>query len=306
MTIHLWGLSLTLTLERLLLAFALGVGVAVGGAFSLLFTTLSSLAMRIMYLRRRSIHALLVKFLPAAREKVALWGGRWPLKALLPLAGGVLLALKAASSEAYIVSFYFLIVGGIVAFYLGSRERKPRIEEQVEELVVRLFSIWSTKPQLFAALDEVAGDIEEPLRGWARRAVGSYRLGVPVGRIWRRMKEEAEDPYLRQLVDILSWAEEAGMEEVREGLQGLEEKLRARKDLRRRAKVSLAMVSGTTRFFQAADGAAVILAILFPYLWSFYSETPARQLLFCLLATWFLAGAFYMQSEMERVKERVL
>jgi len=107
-------------------------------------------------------------------------------------------------------------------------------------------------------------------------------------------------------VDIVAWAEQAGMEQAVEALEGLHKRLAARRDLRRRSKVALALTSGTARFFQAANAAAVLSVAFVPFIQRFYTQSAARQLLFVIIATWPLLGALYMESEMGRLKEQVV
>ena len=230
--------------------------------------------------------------------------GRIPWKEAAPMAAGVLLALKV--SEAPLISLYFLLAGGILTWYIFARARKPSYGEQVDELAERLESIWTVKPQPFSALGETVEGLDEPLKGLILRALNAYRIGIPSERIWAQLREEGRDPYLTQLVDILAWAEAAGMKEVEEALSDLVKRLVARRDLNRRAKVSLALTAGTVKFLQAANLAAIVSVALTPYLRSFYSEGLPRQLMFFLIALIPLGGALYMQNEMERIREKVL
>lgn len=289
-----------MTLDRLCWIFGCSVGIVVGGAFCLGLMALVELARRLIYRRRYSFRSLFDRA-RTGLERFRSKGG-FPYRSLIPLAGGVLLAAKCY--KALVIAFFFLLSGAVLAWFI-SRGRERVHSGQVDELVEKLASIWMVEPQPFAALERAAEGMDDPLRGMLKSAVDSYRIGVPARRVWADLREQMDDPYLRQLVDILAWGQEAGMSEVEDALNGLEERLRARRDVRRRAKVSLAMISGTTKFFQAADGALLVAVPFMRYLWSFYSATTARQLLFCLVASWFLIGALYMQMELERVKEKV-
>ena len=293
-----------MTIEHLSWIFSLGVAAAAGCTIYLVLTTGTEIA-RTIRLRRKKIHLLAEKCLGVAKRKpVGARVGRVPWKEALPILGGVLLALK--TSKAPLISLYFLVAGSVLTWYFLAKARNPSYGQQVDELAEKLGSIWTVKPQPFAALGEAVEGLDEPIRGFILRALDAYRIGVPSQRIWTQLREEGGDPYLTQLVDIMQWAEAAGMKEVEESLSDLVKRLVARRDLRRRAKVSLALTAGTVKFLQVANTAAVVSVALMPYLWDFYSAGLSRQFTFFLVAFIPLAGALYMQNELERMREKVL
>ena len=293
-----------MTIKHLSWIFSLGVAVAVGCTIYLILTTGGEIV-RAIRLRRKKIHLLVEKSLLVAKEKpIGARLGRVPWKEALPILGGGLLALK--TSKAPLISLYFLLAGSVLTWYMFARARKPTYGKQVDELAEKLGSIWTVKPQPFAALGEAVEGLDEPIRGFILRALDAYRIGVPSQRIWTQLREEGGDPYLTQLVDIMQWAEAAGMKEVEESLSDLVKRLVARRDLRRRAKVSLALTAGTVKFLQAANAAAVASVAFVPFLWNFYSVGLSRQLMFLLIAFIPLGGALYMQNEIERIREKVL
>ena len=249
-------------------------------------------------LARRTLTAPLRRFRPAFNWRRLSW------KVVLPALAGVLLAARCKGAP--IMAAYFVLVGMAVSLYVLLARFSSRQLPELEELVEKLCSIWAIRPQPFAALAEVVQGVGEPLASMVDWAVRSYRIGVPPEHIWAELRERADDPALRQLIDILEWAERVGMEEAREALEELRGRLDARRELRRRSRVSLALTSATTRFFQGANALAVAIVPFIPMLRDFYVQTPARQLLFVAVGLWPLAGAFYMEREMQKLRERII
>ena len=292
-----------MTLELLSWICALGCALAAGAATAFLLSALADSIERVIYLRA-PFRELARRVLVAPAERVQRrFRRRFSWKLLLPAVIGLLVGLKVR--HASLMAVYFLASGIVLSLY-GIFARRVSHPEQVEELVEKLSSIWAIRPQPFAALAEAIVGIPDPLHSLIMRAVNGYRIGRPPQRIWAELRELAEDPYLRQLVDIVAWAEQAGMEQAVEALEGLHKRLAARRDLRRRSKVALALTSGTARFFQAANAAAVLSVAFVPFIQRFYTQSAARQLLFVVIATWPLLGALYMESEMGRLKEQVV
>ncbi len=247
---------------------------------------------------RRALVVPLRRFRPVFDWRRLSW------KALLPILAGAFLATRCR--EAPIMAAYFILAGAAVSAYLLVARVSSRQLVELEELVEKLCSIWVIRPQPFAALAEAMPGIGEPLHSLIGWAVRSYRIGVPTERIWAELREQAGDPALRQLVDILDWAERVGMEEAREALEELRERMNARRDLRRRSRVALALTSASTRFFQAANGMAMAVVPFVPLLRDFYARSPLRQLLFVVVGVWPLLGAFYMEREMQKLRERIV
>ena len=292
-----------MSLELLSWIFAIGVALAAGGVMALLASGLLEGVVRAAYthgsfrhLARRALGGPRLSLSPAFDLKQLSW------KAFLPLPVG--LALTVRCREAPLMAIYFLAVGVVVTLFLLVSSQRSTMEG-LEELVEKLTSIWVIRPQPFLALDEAAQGIGGRLERLVKRAVNAYRLGVPTEHIWAEMRQATRDPHLRQLIDILAWAEQSGAEETGQVLEDLRRRVEARRNLKRRTRVSLALTSGTTRFFQAANAAVVVLVPLVPFLRQFYSQSLGRQVLFVVIATWPLLGALYMDRELRRLRDLI-
>jgi len=292
-----------LSLELLSWIFAIGVALAAGGVMALLASGLLEGVVSAAYahgsfrqLARRALGGPRLSLTSAFDLRRLSW------KALLPLPVGLALAVRCR--EAPLMAIYFLAVGVVVTLFLLVSSQRSTMEG-LEELVEKLTSIWVIRPQPFLALDEAARGIGGRLERLVKRAVNAYRLGVPTEHIWAEMRQATRDPHLRQLTDILAWAEQSGAEETGQVLEDLRRRVEARRNLKRRTRVSLALTSGTTRFFQAANAAVVVLVPLVPFLRQFYSQSLGRQVLFVVIATWPLLGALYMDRELRRLRDLI-
>jgi hypothetical protein len=99
---------------------------------------------------------------------------------------------------------------------------------------------------------------------------------------------------------------ESNQKEILNTLRELSNRLDQRKRLKDRSRVALALVSGTVRFLQAANGAVMALAVLASFWWDFYSSSISRQALLMIGGTIAILGSWYFENQLTQLRERVL
>jgi hypothetical protein len=120
------------------------------------------------------------------------------------------------------------------------------------------------------------------------------------------MVAETRDPYLGQLAFILRHASESNQTEILGALRELSERLDERSRLKDKSRVALALVNGTVRFLQAANGVVIALAVLVPFWWQYYAGAFSHQAILMIGATVALGGSWYFEQQLARIRERVL
>lgn len=226
------------------------------------------------------------------------------------------LALKAFASGGFLVGAYLALVGIALYAYLSRRAASvghETITDAVGELVAAYYSAYLVIPTVFGALDEAVktlGGSKHPghlqLQAAAAHAIRAFNAGQTTEEALDRMVDQARNPYLNQLAFILRHASESNQKEILGALRGLSERLEQRTRLKDKSRVALALVNGTVRFLQAANGAVIALAVFAPFWWDFYATSVTRQMLLMLGATVALGGSWYFEQQLTQIRERVL
>ncbi len=229
---------------------------------------------------------------------------------LILLGAATALALKAAVTGGVVVAAFLVAVGIALFLYLGhqaSSAERERLTDAVAELVSAYYSAYLVIPTVFGALAEAMKTQVTPhLQQAVQMALDGFGAGKTTEEVLDQMVREVEDPYLSQFAFILGHSSESNQREILSSLRDLGNRLDQRKRLKDRSRVALALVSGTVRFLQAANGAVLGLAVLAPFWWGFYASSISRQMLLIIAGTIALLGSWYFENQLTQLRERVL
>ncbi len=280
---------------------------AAGLTVYVVLSTMLNVAQRI-YQRRRP-HWLRqlqrpYKPLPAARARQSNVGR------LILLGAATGLALKAAVTGGALVAIFLLVVGLALYVYLGRRTSsmaREQVTDAVGELIAAYYSAYLVIPTVFGALAEAVKTQTNPfLQDATQRALDAFGTGKTTEQVLEQLEHEIQNAYLSQFTFILRHTSESNQKEILNTLRDLGHRLEQRKRLKDRSRVALALVSGTVRFLQAANGAVMALAVLAPFWWDFYSSSISRQALLMMGGTIALLGSWYFENQLMQLRERVL
>ena len=220
------------------------------------------------------------------------------------------LAIKAVLTGGFLVAVFLVAVGMALCFYLGTRETSlahEQVTDAVGELVAAYYSAHLVIPTVFGALAEALKTQTNPmLKAALERALAAFGTGKLTEDVLDQLEQEVRNPYLSQFTFILRHASESNQKEILNTLRDLASRLDQRKRLKDSSKVALALVSGTVRFLQAANGAVMALAVLAPFWWDFYASSISHESLLMIGGTIALLGSWYFENQLTQLRERVL
>jgi hypothetical protein len=229
---------------------------------------------------------------------------------LILLGAAALLALKAALTGGVLIAVYLVVIGFALSLYLGQQASSTvheRVTDAVAELVAAYYSAYLVIPTVFGALAEATKTQVNPsLHTAAQRALDGFGAGKTSEEVLEQLVRDVDDPYLSQFAFILSHTSESNQREILNSMRDLTTRLDQRKRLKDRSKVALALVSGTVRFLQMANGAVIALAVIAPFWWGFYSSSYSRQMVLIIAGTIALLGSWYFENQLMQLRERVL
>ena len=220
------------------------------------------------------------------------------------------LGVKAALTGGILVAVFLICLGLAMYFYLGQRAgsmSREQVTDAVAELVAACYSAYLVIPTVFGALSEaIKTQTNLFLRSAVQHALDGFGTGKTSEEVLEQLDREVQNPYLSQFAFILRHTSESNQKEILNTLRDLTSRLDQRKRLKDRSRVALALVSGTVRFLQAANGAVMALAVLAPFWWDFYSSTVSRQALLMIGGTIAILGSWYFENQLTQLRERVL
>lgn len=238
----------------------------------------------------------------------------WPQ--WLALAGASALALKALSTGGVVVGLFLFLTGGGLYYLLGRHSQAASrhvITNAVGEFVTAFYSAFLISPTVFTAMQEAVRAIENSRQPGSReiylaaqQAIAAFNAGQLTDQALKQMIQRVRDPYLNQFAFIVRHAVAGNQQEILAALRDLSTRLEQRQRLYDRSKVSLALVSGTVRFLQAANAIVISLAVLAPFWWDYYSAYLSRQTLLVLVITAALGGSWYFEQQVEQLRQRVI
>jgi hypothetical protein len=220
------------------------------------------------------------------------------------------LGLKAALTGGILVAVFLIALGVAMYLYLGQRAgsmAREQVTDAVSELISAYYSAYLVIPTVFGALSEAIKTQTNPfLQSAVQRALDAFGTGKTSEEVLDQLDREVQNPYLSQFAFILRHTSESNQKEILNTLRDLSNRLDQRKRLKDRSRVALALVSGTVRFLQAANGAVMALAILAPFWWDFYASSISRQSLLMIGGTIAILGSWYFENQLTQLRERVL
>jgi hypothetical protein len=220
------------------------------------------------------------------------------------------LSLKAAVTGGILVAVFLSAVGIALYVYLGSRTTslaREQATDAVGELIAAYYSAYLVIPTVFGALAEAnRTQTNLFLQSAVQRALDAFGTGKTTEEVLEQLDGEVQNPYLTQFTFILRHTSESNQKEILSALRELSNRLDQRKRLKDRSRVALALVSGTVRFLQAANGAVMALAVLVPFWWNFYSSSISHQALLMIGGAIALLGSWYFENQLTQLRERVL
>ena len=226
------------------------------------------------------------------------------------LAFGVGLGLKAALTGGILVAVFMIALGLAMYLYLGQRAgsmAREQVTDAVSALISAYYSAYLVIPTVFGALSEAIKTQTNPfLQSAVQRAPDAFGTGKTSEEVLDQLDREVQNPYLSQFAFILRHPSESNQKEILNTLRDLSNRLEQRKRLKDRSRVALALVSGTVRFLQAANGAVMALAVLAPFWWDFYASSISRQSLLMIGGTVAILGSWYFENQLTQLRERVL
>jgi len=227
---------------------------------------------------------------------------------ILGLAVG--LGVKAALTGGILIAVFFIGLGLALYLYLGQRAgsmAREQVTDAVGELIAAYYSAYLVIPTVFGALSEaIKTQTNLFLQNAVQHALDAFGTGKTAEEVLDQLDREVQNPYLSQFVFILRHTSESNQKEILNTLRDLSNRLDQRKRLKDRSRVALALVSGTVRFLQAANGAVMALAVLAPFWWNFYASSVSRQALLIIGGMIALLGSWYFENQLTQLRERVL
>jgi len=222
----------------------------------------------------------------------------------------VALGVKAALTGGMLVGIFFITLGFVLYIYLGQRAGSmahEQVTDAVSELIAAYYSAYLVIPTVFGALSEAIKTQTNPfLQSAVQRALDAFGTGKTSEEVLEQLDLEVQNPYLSQFAFILRHTSESNQKEILNTLRDLSNRLDQRKRLKDRSRVALALVSGTVRFLQAANGAVMALAVLVSFWWGFYSASLSHQAMLMMGGTIAILGSWYFENQLTQLRERVL
>lgn len=209
-----------------------------------------------------------------------------------------------------LVAVFLIAVGVALYIYLGSRTTsmaRAQITDAVAELIAAYYSAYLVIPTVFGALTEASKTQTNAfLQSAVQRALDAFSTGKTTEEVLAQLDREVQNGYLSQFTFILRHTSESNQKEILNTLRDLSNRLDQRKRLKDRSRVALALVSGTVRFLQTANGAVMALAVLAPFWWNFYSSSISHQALLMIGGAIAILGSWYFENQLTQLRERVL
>ena len=202
----------------------------------------------------------------------------------------------------------YLILLGLGAAWAGAKQTASqpagRLADETGELVRAFRGIYVVSGSLYGSLKEAMDVLlEGALRAAVEQVVARHRAGDadPLHPL-----RSLPDPSLRRFVRVLALIGQSDTRAIREALQRLERQIAARKQLRNRVQVVLALMVGTLRILQGANLGAAAIAVTVPLWRDFFTATWSHRAIFILATGGFALASAYFQAEKKSLQEQAL
>lgn len=294
--------------EAVLCWLFIGASALAGGLGTYVLVSASVSFTGWVYRRRRPNWLRPLEKQPRIVAVPALKQNPWGRLAILAFA--VALAMKAAVTGGILVAVFLVGAGVALYAYLDSRADslvREQVTDAVAELIANYYSAYLVIPTVFGALLEASKSQTNPLLKEAvQRALDAFGTGRIAEDVLDQLDRDVQNPYLSQFVFVLRHTSESNQPEILNTLRELSDRLDQRKRLKDRSRVALALVTGTVRFLQAANGSVLALAVLAAFWWTFYASSISHQAMLMMGGTAVLLGSWYFENQIVQLRERVL
>lgn len=229
-----------------------------------------------------------------------------PIEREIPVARG--LPPDIIIGRCLLVAGYILLIGLVWAYRQAGKElvsERRLINEQVAELVSSFRSVFRIRPTVFSALEESNKKIDPPTGTAVAHAVTTFYVTALPRRALEELQARIKNAYMDQFIYILERGEDAKHEDIMTALDGLLIRLRRARELRDQSEVNMTVVSGQTRVIQLIAITMVLIVGIFERLRVAYESVPG-QLVFVFFATIGVVTSWYIDSQAQKLKEKVL
>jgi len=241
---------------------------------------------------------------PRLRRIQAAMAPYFTRRTLMPLGGAVIFALIYPG---VLLKLYFLIVGGLITYYLVRKRRKatemipPR---QIVQLVLGFRSVYQLQPSVFSSLTQLTRKLEEPLRSLINIMTQTYFLTSSPQRAFEEFRKRTDNVYLHQFIYILEMSESASSDAVIAALDNFVDRMRTHDELRRQTETSLSSVTGQTSFMQALSLLIILVVGVIPRLRAAY-QSLGMQIVFMVVMSVALGTSWYIEKQVSNLKEQI-
>jgi len=225
---------------------------------------------------------------PRLRRIQAAMAPYFTRRTLMPLGGAVIFALIYPG---VLLKLYFLIVGGLITYYLVRKRRKatemipPR---QIVQLVLGFRSVYQLQPSVFSSLTQLTRKLEEPLRSLIDIMTQTYFLTSSPQRAFEEFRKRTS----------------ASSDAVIAALDNFVDRMRTHDELRRQTETSLSSVTGQTSFMQALSLLIILVVGVIPRLRAAY-QSLGMQIVFMVVMSVALGTSWYIEKQVSNLKEQI-
>jgi hypothetical protein len=226
------------------------------------------------------------------------------LVAWLPAVGGLVGAILAHD---VLLSPYLVVLGvgtTWASLKQAGAQASARVTAETGELVRAFQGIYAVTGSLCGALEEAVEVLPKgTLHAAVKQVIARYRAGDedPF-----RPLRALPDPSLSRFVRVLSLIGQSDTSAIREALERLETRIAARKQLRSRVKVVLALMTGTLKILQGANLGAAVIAVTLPLWRGYFTATWGHRAIFVFATAAFALASAYFQTEKKTLQEQTL
>lgn len=232
--------------------------------------------------------------------------GWFTWRTAMPLMVAIALAVMMRTP---LLGVYYVVVAILFirrAYNKARLAQLAKLNRQVARMVFAFRSIFKLQPVIWAALREIIGRLEEPLKGWVAATLDAYMVTNSDEEAFAVLRSKSNNHYLHQFVFILELSGAASEETVVAALDNLAERLRRYEDLQRETEIELASVASQTRIIQMIGLGVLFLVALVAPLRNEYASSVVAQIVYMILASVAVATSFYIDGRMDSLKGSVL
>jgi hypothetical protein len=208
-----------------------------------------------------------------------------------------------------LISFYILLIGLLtlwVAYKKAKLAELAKMNKQVARLVFAFRNVYKIQPVVFAALREVLGRMDQPLKDWIDATLQAYRVTSSEQEAFALLRSKSSNHYLNQFLYILEMSGSASEETVIAALDNLAQRLRRYSDLQRETEIELSSITSQTRIIQVIGIAVLFIIAAVPDMRNVYARVLGAQLIYVILVTIAAGTSYLIDWRVSKLRENVL